>query len=205
VAAFTDANPYATTADFTATIDWGDGSTSAGTVSGPTGGPFTVSGSHTYASTGPESISVSIGDDGGSTTSASGCRVVIYAFAAGGGAFVIGDRNSAPGTLVTFWSAQWSRLNGLSGGPAPSAFKGFALNPASPSCGIGWSTDPGNSAPPPAGPLPAFMAVIVTSSSSQSGAQISGDTVHLVVIQTNPGYAPDPAHAGTGRVVAQIC
>ena len=44
VASFTDANPGATTADFTATIDWGDATTSAGTVSGPTGGPFTVSG-----------------------------------------------------------------------------------------------------------------------------------------------------------------
>ena len=44
VASFTDANPGATTADFTATINWGDATTSAGTVSGPTGGPFTVSG-----------------------------------------------------------------------------------------------------------------------------------------------------------------
>jgi hypothetical protein len=49
------------------------------------------------------------------------------------------------------------------------------------------------------------MAVIVASSISQSGSTISGNTVHMVIVQTNPGYAPDPGHAGTGTVVAQIC
>ncbi len=33
---------------FTATIDWGDGTTTAGTVTGSNGN-YTVSGSHTYA------------------------------------------------------------------------------------------------------------------------------------------------------------
>jgi hypothetical protein len=205
VANLIDANSQATTADFTATISWGDGSSSAGTVSGPTGGPFTVSGSHTYGSTGPESISATVTDDGGSTTSVSGCTVLIFAPVSTGGAFVIGDGNSAPGTAVTFWGAQWWTLNTLRGGPAPASFKGFALSPAAPSCGADWSTDPGNSAPPPAGPLPAFIGVIVTSSSSQSGSQISGNTVHMVVVQTNPGYGPAVGHAGTGTVVAQVC
>src|SRR5438094_814593 len=205
VANLADANSQATTADFTATIDWGDGSSSAGTVTGPTGGPFMVSGSHTYASTGPELISATVTDDGGSPTAVSGCTVLIFAPVSTGGAFVIGDGNSALGTAVTFWGAQWSTLNTLSGGPAPSSFKGFALSPATPSCGADWSTDPGNSVSPPAGPLPAFIGVIVTSSSSQSGSQISGDTVHMVVVQTNNGYAPAVGHAGTGRVVAQVC
>jgi hypothetical protein len=26
-----------------------------------------------------------------------------------------------------------------------------------------------------------------------------------VVVQTNAGYAADPGHAGTGKVVAQVC
>ena len=42
-----------------------------------------------------------------------------------GGSFVIGDQNAAVGTSVTFWGAQWWKLNGLSGGAAPAAFKGF--------------------------------------------------------------------------------
>jgi len=205
VANLTDANSQATKADFTATISWGDGSSSAGTVSGPTGGPFMVSGGHTYSSTGPDSISVAVSDDGGSTTSVSGCTVLIFAFAPTGGAFAIGDGNSALGTAVTFWGPEWWKVNSLSGGPAPASFKGFALNPATPSCGANWSTDPANSAPSPAGPLPAFMAVLVTGLSSQSGSQIFGNTVHMVVVQTKAGYAPAVGHAGTGTVVAQIC
>ncbi len=204
VATFTDANPLGETGDFTATIDWGDISSSAGVVTGPVGGPFTVSGSHTYASTGTFTIKVHIVDVGGSTADTS-CDVLIFAFAPGGGAFVIGDKNSGNGTSVTFWGSQWSKLNSLSAGSAPASFKGFAKNPSVPSCGTDWSTDPGNSAPPPAGPLPAFMGVIVTSSSSKSGAQISGNTPHIVVVQTNAGYDANPGHAGTGTVVAQVC
>lgn len=70
VATFTDANPAATTADFTATISWGDGSTSTGTVSGPAGGPFSVAGSHSYAEDGTYTIGVTIADDGGSQATA---------------------------------------------------------------------------------------------------------------------------------------
>ena len=125
--------------------------------------------------------------------------------APGGGSFVIGDEESATGTKVTFWGSRWWKLNPLSSGNAPASFKGFAKNPSVPSCGIDWSTGPGNSAKPPKGPLPALMAVIVTSKTSKSGAQISGDTVHMVVVQTNPGYSNNPGHAGTGTVVAQIC
>jgi uncharacterized repeat protein (TIGR01451 family) len=129
---------------------------------------------------------------------------LIYAGSAGG-MFVIGNLNAAVGTSVTFWGAQWWKLNSLSGGAAPAAFKGFEDTPAAPGCGTNWTTDPGNSTPPPAGPLPPYMAVIVSSSISKSGSTISGDTQHIVIVQTNPGYAPNPGHAGTGTVVAQIC
>jgi hypothetical protein len=74
VASFTDANAGAGTADFTATIDWGDGTPlTAGTISQPGGvGPFIVSGSHTYADSGTnggagiEPIQVLVVDDDGS-------------------------------------------------------------------------------------------------------------------------------------------
>jgi uncharacterized repeat protein (TIGR01451 family) len=122
-----------------------------------------------------------------------------------GGNFVIGDQNAAIGTDVTFWGAQWWKLNSLSGGTAPAAFKGFETTPPAVTCGVNWTTAPGNSPPPPPGPLPSLMAVIVSSSISKSGPTISGDTVHIVLVQTNPGYAPNPGHAGTGTVVAQLC
>jgi uncharacterized repeat protein (TIGR01451 family) len=122
-----------------------------------------------------------------------------------GGNFVIGDQNAAVGSSVTFWGAKWSKLNDLSGGSAPASFKGFETTPAAVTCGTNWTAPSGNSARPPAGPLPSFMAVIVASSISKHGSTISGNTVHMVVVQTNPGYAPNPGHAGTGTVIGQIC
>jgi Bacterial Ig-like domain (group 1) len=204
-ATFTDASSTGTLSDFSATIAWGDSSTSAGTITGGPGiAPYTVSGSHTYTTTGYFTITTTINDVGGSTATTS-CQILVFAFAPGGGSFVIGDKNAAVGTNVTFWGAHWWTLNSLSGGPAPASFKGFAEFPKTPACGIGWSTDPGNSTPPPPGPLPAYMAVIVTSKATQSGSAISGNTLHLVIVKTNPGYAPDPGHAGTGTVVQVIC
>jgi len=49
------------------------------------------------------------------------------------------------------------------------------------------------------------MAVLVSSSIDKSGSTISGNTVHVVLVRTNPGYQPNPGHAGTGTVVAQLC
>src|SRR5262249_44966794 len=51
VATFTATNPNATAANFTATITWGDGSTSTGTVTTDPKGGFDVTGTHTYNTT----------------------------------------------------------------------------------------------------------------------------------------------------------
>jgi hypothetical protein len=48
VATFTDADPDATAADYTASIAWGDGVTTTGQVVNSPGGGFAVTGSHTY-------------------------------------------------------------------------------------------------------------------------------------------------------------
>src|SRR5271157_962698 len=53
VATFTDANPALTNTSFVATIDWGDSSpTSAGTIMPLSTGGFSVTGTHTYNTTG---------------------------------------------------------------------------------------------------------------------------------------------------------
>jgi hypothetical protein len=49
------------------------------------------------------------------------------------------------------------------------------------------------------------MAVVVPSTVTQSGSTISGNSVHIEIVKTNPGYAPDPGHPGTGTIVAQLC
>lgn len=63
VASFTDANTKATVADFNATINWGDGQTTTGTiVAGSAAGSFLVQGSHTYNTHGSLPINVTIND-----------------------------------------------------------------------------------------------------------------------------------------------
>jgi len=204
-AMFVDAaSPSGTVSDFSATISWGDGTSSAGTITVVSGGTYAVSGSHIYASTGMFTIITAIKDVGGKTATAS-CTAIGFSFAPGGGSFVIGKQNASVGSSATFWSAQWAKDNSLNGRGVPNSFKGFADNPRAPGCGLNWSADPGNSTPPSTGPLPAFMGVVVTDSVNKSGATISGDSIHIVVIQTNPGYAPNPGHAGTGKVVAVVC
>lgn len=175
------------------TIDSDDGTTSAGTVTQTGTGTVSVSGSHSYAALGPYTITVTIVDDGG--TASATTHVIVFAFPAGGD-FVIGDGNDALGTPVTFWAVQWDQDNTLSGGA--SAFKGFENSLPNPSCPATWTTNTGNSPPPPAAPLPSFMGVIVPSSIGQSGSVISGNVEHVVIVTTDPGYAPDPGHAGTG-------
>jgi len=159
--------------------------------------------SATFAQSGTYTVTARYGGNGLYLASSDSTSVLVYALAPGGGSFVVGDKRAS--SAVTFWGARWSKLNTLSAGAAPNAFKGFALNPSAAKCGVPWSTDPGNSSPPPAGPLPAYMAVIVTSKATQAGSQISGNIVAIVIVKTNAGYSSDPGHAGTGTVVATVC
>jgi hypothetical protein len=211
-ATFTDDNSFATKADFSATINWGDGTTTAGTISGGPGpGPYTVSGSHTYSTTGTFTITTTITDDGGATTTAT-CTVIVFAFPTATGAFVIGDlADPLPivGDSVTWWSSQWAQLNPMSGGPAPASMKGFAGFEDNPlgtprTCGSSWTTDTGNATPPPPS-VPAFMGVLVSSKITQNGSIITGNIKQVVVVKTDPGYAPDPGHTGTGTIVTIVC
>jgi uncharacterized protein (TIGR03118 family) len=104
LATFIDNNTLATPADFitngvtrTALIDWGDGSTSLGTVvdTGPTalGEGFAVTGDHTYLKVGPSSIKISVNDIGGKSTSMVANVVVV-------------DAPLAPGPPITFTGAE---------------------------------------------------------------------------------------------------
>jgi len=105
----------------------------------------------------------------------------------------------------------WAKLNPTTFGPPPASMKGFAGfedNAAGvpPACGPGqqWTTDPGNSTPPPPS-VPTVMGVIVSSQVVQNGSVISGDIKELVVVENDPGYQPDPGHQGTGKILAIVC
>lgn len=137
---------------------------------------------------------------------------VVFAFPSRG-AFVLGDLTVAgatPTTSVTWWAADWARVDQLSGGSAPASFKGFAATVSLPtstppgSCGSSWSTTPGNS-PPPTADVPSYMGVLVAGAVTKSGSAIAGNTVHIVVVKTAAGYSPDPGSHGTGTIVATYC
>ena len=63
VATFTDPGGAESTADYSATILWGDGQTSAGTIS-VSNGVFTVSGANTYAEEGTYTATVTVAHEG---------------------------------------------------------------------------------------------------------------------------------------------
>jgi hypothetical protein len=156
---------------------------------------------------GPEPVSASFAGDAYYLPSADRSHsAIVFAFPSRG-AFVLGDAtvNAHPST-VTYWGAQWAGQNSLSGGGAPASFKGFADDPGStpPSCGATWTTSPGNSSSPVAS-VPAYMGTVVSSSITKHGSSIGGVTTKIVVVVTDPGYAANPGHAGTGTIVATYC
>jgi hypothetical protein len=77
VASFTDANPYAAAPNFMATIAWGDGTQSVGTVAPTaTSGSFVVDGAHTYSSAGNFVTSVIVNDTDGDSIALAGSASV---------------------------------------------------------------------------------------------------------------------------------
>ena len=97
VATFTDAGTDA--ASYSAVVEWGDGTASAGTVS--TGG--LILGNHTYAEEGTYSVTVEVLDDGGATASATGGAVVAdAAVTASGISFSTAEGQTFSGLVATF-------------------------------------------------------------------------------------------------------
>jgi hypothetical protein len=215
---FNDNNAFGMSTDFTATINWGDGTTTSGTVTGAGSGPYTVNGSHTYATTGTFTITTTVKDDGGSSITITCSNRTVAAFpTSNGGTFVVGDLEAQAGigigNSLTWWSSQWAQINLMSGGPAPSSMKGFAgfEDMALPAgititklCGQTWTTDTGNASPPPAS-VPPDMLVFVSSHITQNGSVISGNIVEVIAVHNNSGYQPSPGHPGTGTEEAIVC
>lgn len=189
----------------TLTMTLGSGPTQQSCVTGPTNASgFASCNLVPNQPQGPGMVSAAFLGDSFYLPSSDTKSTIVFAFL-DAGSFVIGDGNATSGNHVTYWGANWARMNTLSGGDAPNAFKGFASDTAEPpACGVDWSARPGNSGQPP-DDVPAYMGVIVSSQITKHGLTISGNTVHLVVVKTDPGYGPNPGHPGTGTIVATFC
>ena len=107
VAAF-NGSKVGSAADFTAQIDWGDGSSrTAGTVSGSAAAGYVVNGSHVYAQGGQTlPVSVVVSDSSGAaTTIASTVNIVDAALTGGAAPVAATDGNTFSGALATFADA----------------------------------------------------------------------------------------------------
>jgi hypothetical protein len=106
VATFTDSNGSGSASDFSATISWGDGSSSPGTISANQSGGFDVSGSHTYTIEGDLAFSVAIIDKGGSAVAVAGIANVADAQLAATGVSLTESKKVAfSAVIATFTDA----------------------------------------------------------------------------------------------------
>ncbi|OYV87471.1 MAG: hypothetical protein B7Z73_10035, partial [Planctomycetia bacterium 21-64-5] len=143
VATFTDSNAAENAAsDFTAKIDWGDGSSSTGVVSTAAGGGFSATGTHQYAEAGTKPVVVTVTDSNGVVGSATHNAIVDDApltagaaasFTAVEGALFIGqvgtftDGNSLAVAGDFTATIEWGDGNS-STGAVTAAGNGFAVN-----------------------------------------------------------------------------
>ncbi len=165
------------------------------------------------ATLGPTTVTATFTGDTYYEPSSASTNVIVFAFPTSG-AFVLGDQSASmatPTTSLTWWDANWSAKNSLSGGGAPDAFKGYAASvmslpttsPAN-SCGTTFRTGLGDSSSP-ASVVPSYMGVIVPSKVAKDKDNATGVWGKVVVVKTDPGYSPSPGHPGTGTIVATFC
>ena len=107
-ATFTDANPNGSPADFTATVNWGDGTQTTGVVT-ENAGVFSVAGTHIYADEHVnEPVSVTIQDVGGSVVTESTTTTVADAPLTAG---TVTASGGAAGVTPTTLSATFTDAN----------------------------------------------------------------------------------------------
>jgi uncharacterized protein (TIGR03118 family) len=119
LAAFTSTAAGATASNFSATINWGDGASSAGTVTATGNGDFLVVGTHAYTEEGSDAVSVSIADNGGNTATIAETATVLDAPLKAKGVVISGGTASSSSTLVV--SSQVVATFVDTGGAEPAA------------------------------------------------------------------------------------
>jgi hypothetical protein len=120
VASFTNADPFGNAASYTATIIWGDGSSSAGVITAGSGNTLIVSGAHTYADPATKTVQVRISHKLGYTIT-----TTIYRTAA---VTSLGqDVPSGVTGAIAFWDSPQGQalIDSFNGGPTATALSAW--------------------------------------------------------------------------------
>ncbi|HWH11691.1 MAG TPA: hypothetical protein VG165_11235 [Solirubrobacteraceae bacterium] len=113
LATFTDADPGRPAGYYTATVDWGDGSTSTPTIVADPAGGFDVVAGHTYADPGSYTTTVTIADpDGAQTTAAAHLTVADAPLSSTGIPITAGAGTPVTAALASFTDANTGRAAG---------------------------------------------------------------------------------------------
>ena len=124
VATFVDANPAWSLSDFSATIDWGDGVSSVGTIALTAGG-LSASGIHTFATAGTYRVVITVADLHGSRANAGVDTLVVASTTTPGGG---GTRSGTGNTTTTNGGTNSFVGLGVSPAPPPLASSGLVGN-----------------------------------------------------------------------------
>jgi YD repeat-containing protein len=166
---FTDSAP--STSDYTANINWGDGTVSPGVVSATAGGKFAVIGTHQYARTGSYTISVPVTDNTGAKVSNSCTALVIPSLSQSAVSGTAGSFQAGGSTQVTLTvndsTGKHEAVSGLS--------VVFGLTEGSAGGSFGSVTDHGDGT---------YTATFTSTSAGSNTITASIDGQEL----TNPGY-----------------
>jgi hypothetical protein len=168
VGTFVDANPNATVSDFTVTIAWGDGSSSAGTATSLGAGVFAVSGTHSFSNGGSYGLSLFVADAGGATAVGSGnATVALAALTASGRALTAAEGTAFSGAVATFTSPDPSAIAGSF--TATIAWGDGNTTPGTvvPNPGGGFAVTGSHTYPEEAGTLPVTITITNVPAKSQ--------------------------------------
>jgi hypothetical protein len=110
VASFTDPDPDASVGEYTATIMWGDGTSSSGAMVVSPNGTFIVNGVHTYREAGALALGVQITDAGGNNANVDANATVADAALA----VAVPGIQATPGTLFSGFVTSFRDSNALS-------------------------------------------------------------------------------------------
>ena len=193
VATFNDGNSDEVASAFKVTIDWGDGSTGAGSVAKTGPGAFSVSGSHAYGEDGQPSVKVTVNDVGGAT-------------ATGTQTLTIGDAPLTAGAPFRVLAAEGKAYNG-----AVATFKDtFASAPASDytTVTIDWGDGrftPGTVTPFPAGGWQVRGTHVYVEEGQFRTSVVAKDKAGATVTIAGFAIVADaPLHAQGVRFAAQV-